>query len=395
MEIKFSKRLAGKATKNIFDEIDDKVSELKDQGVKVIDFGVGDPAKTYKPLEKFMDSLTPAARTHSNAGYPNTPGMESYRQACADYMKRRFNLDLDIKSEVSLTIASKEAVFLFPMTLVDEGDYVIIPTPGYPTFTDGVIAIGGVPYYVPLTAENNFLIDFEAIPQEIVEKAKFIWINYPNAPTGVTAPKEWLEKLVIWAKKNNIVIAADEGCYIDLYFGNKPHSILEVAKEGVIAFYTLSKRSNMTGYRIGFVAGDKEIIAKFRTIRNRVHDGAPHFVQEAGIVAWNDDSLTDEMRKIYQEKRDLIIRTFDEIGFPRTQSDATFFMWQKAPVGMSGDELAAKLLSLGIVVIPGSALSKPTADGQIAGKDYIRIALMPSQELTLEACERIKQAFNK
>lgn len=391
MEIKFSKRLAGKAAKNIFDRIDDKVSELKKQGVDVIDFGVGDPAKNYCPNEKAMKVLSPAAEKHKNAGYPNTPGMENYRQACADYMKRRFDLDFDVNSEISLTIASKEAVFIFPMTLVDEGDVVIIPTPGYPTFTDGVVSIGGEPYYVPLLEENDFLIDFESIPEEIAKKAKFIWMNYPNAPTGVVAPKCWLEKLVAWAHKYNIVVAADEGCYIDLYSNEKPHSILEIAKEGVIAFYSLSKRSNMTGYRIGFVAGDAEIIAKFRTIRNRVHDGAPHFVQEAGIKAWEDDYLPEQMRKIYNEKRALLIKTFDEVGLPKTKSTATFFVWQKAPNGMTGDELSEKLINLGIVTIPGSALSKPTQDGTIAGKDYVRLALMPSMEKTIEACERIRK----
>ena len=393
MEIKFSKRLQGNAAKNIFDMIDDKVIELKEKGVEVIDFGVGDPAKTYPPPSDVIDELSPAAQRHKNSGYPNTAGIKSYREACTQYMKRRFGVELDVEKEVSLTIASKEAIFIFPMTLVDEGDYVIIPTPGYPTFSDGVSAIGGIPYFVPLLEENNFLIDFEAIPQDITKKAKFIWINYPNAPTGAVAPKEWLEKLVNWAQKNDVVIAADEGCYIDLYFNEKPHSILEIAKKGIIAFYTLSKRANMTGYRIGFVAGDEEIIAKYRTIRNRVHDGAPHFVQESGIIAWNDDEYVADMREKYKEKRNLIIKTFDELGFPRTKSEATFFMWQKAPYGMNGDELAAKLLDLGIVVIPGSALSKTTETGLVAGKDYIRIALMPSMNKVVEACKRIKSAF--
>lgn len=394
MTLKFASRVMGKASKDVFDMIDDRVAELKEQGVEVINFGVGDPAKTYSPSEKIIEALTPAAHLHKNDGYPGCRGMESFRQTAASYMQRKFGVHLDHKTEINISIGSKEAIFHFPLLFIEPGDIALVPTPGYPSFQVGVKTIGGIPYFLPLLEKNNFLPDFKSLPKDVVQKAKFIWISYPNAPTGVTAPRKWLEELVTWAAENNIAIAADEGCYNEYYFCDKrPTSILEITKKGVLAFYSLSKHSNMTGYRVGFVAGDSEIISKFAALKSRLDDGLPHFVQEAAIAALNDDEFPALMREEYRKKREILFEAFASLGFPPSSSEATFFVWQKAPHGMNGDSFAAKLLELGIVVIPGSALSCETSDGIIAGQDYVRIALMPTLEQTKTAAKRIKKAF--
>ena len=269
MEIQYSRRISG-TRPYPFAEIDKKVAKLRSSGRRVIDFGVGDPSS---PAPDFViQALTQAGREHATTGYPSYIGLPGFREAAARYMSSNFGIKLNADREISSTIGSKEAVFNFPLGFINPGDMVICPTPGYPVYKTGTEFAGGIPYLVPLLPENNFLIDLKSIPDEVAQKAKIIWTNYPNSPTGVCAPKEWLEELISWGRKNNVIIAADEGCYIDIYFGPKPLSILELAGnnyEGIITFYSLSKRNNMTGYRTGFVAGDELIINGFKKSQNK------------------------------------------------------------------------------------------------------------------------------
>ena len=235
------------------------------------------------------------------------------------------------------------------------------------------------------------LIDFKNIPQDICDRAKIIWTNYPNSPTGALAPLEYLRELAEWAKANNIIIAADEGCYDQIYFDEKPHSILEVAKKGVIVIYSLSKRNNMTGYRVGFVAGDAEIVGAFRKVKTNIDSGTPNFIQEAGIAAMNDTAHAEEMCDLYTKKREILLDALTGIGLPRCESDATFYIWQKAPAGKDGVWLAEKLLEQAIVVTPGGFISDITDDGTNPGANYVRFALVPTLENMKEAAKRIMQ----
>ena len=392
MKIQYSDLLGNNPEKDIFDKIDDKVLELKNKGIEVIDLGVGDPAKNTPPPDYIIQSLTQFAEQAKLSGYPGCKGNEIFRKTCANYMKNEFNVALNPDTEINLTIGSKEAVYHFPKVIVNPNDVIICPTPGYPPFHLGTKAAYGIPYFVPLYEENNFLIDFEKIPNDITQKAKMIWINYPNSPTGKSAPYEWYEKLINWTHKHNIIIAADEGAYIELYFDKKPHSILEITKEGIIAFYSLSKRNNMTEYRIGFAAGDAQIIEGFNKLKNRQDDGSPNFIQHAAILALNDTKYVENLRKSYQVKRQILIDAFVEKGLPRTQSDSTFFIWQKTPKGMTGTELAERLLEIGIIVMPGTALTQPVS-GKNPGEDFIRIALMPTLKDIKKAAQRIHKAL--
>ncbi len=275
-------------------KVDNLVQDLKKKWLFPIDFWVWDPSS---PVPDFIQqSACEGITKHETSWYPDHAGSPEFRKSCANYMKKNFGISLNSDTEIFSTIGSKEAIFHFPFGIVNIWDIVIIPTPWYPTMSTWTEYAHAVPYYVGLFEENDFLIDYESIPENITKKAVLMWLNYPNSPTGKTAGLDYYKGLVSWAKKHNIVLAADEGCYIDLYFKNKPHSILEVAKEGIITFYSLSKRNNMTGWRIWFVAWDKDLINIFKKIKINVDSGTPLFIQEAAIKALNDNNHIDQMR---------------------------------------------------------------------------------------------------
>jgi len=376
-----------------FDEVNKIVAKLKEEGVEPIDFGVGDPSS---PAPLFIrNAVKDALDTYSSSGYPSYIGQIKYREEIAVWIEKRFGIKLDPQKEISSTIGSKEAVFHFPQAFINEGDIVILPNPGYPPMKTGTIFAGGIPYFVSLKEENNFLLDYNEIPEDIAEKAKIIWINYPNSPTGACATKEYYEGLIKWAKKYNIIIAADEGCYIDTYFDEKPISILEIEKEGIITFYSLSKRNNMTGYRIGWVAGDEKIIEKFKKLKTNIDSGTPDFIQAGAIAALRDEDHAQIMRDEYREKREIMLNTFKEIGLLECKSQATFYLWLKTPANMNSVDFAKKLLDkdIAIVVTPGSWLSDIDKNGFNPGNNYVRFALVPPLEKVKEASDRLKKFY--
>jgi len=371
-----------------FSEIYKKVADLKEKGIKVIDFGVGDP-KTPTP-DFIIDNLSKFARNRATSGYPSYIGNISYRKACANYMKREYGVDLNPETEIASTIGSKEAIFNFPTGFINSGDIVICPTPGYPVYKTGTKFRNGKVHFTPLLEKNDFLIDFALIPDNIAHKAKIIWTNYPNSPTGASAPREWLQVLVSWAKHFNVIIAADEGCYNDIYFGEKPTSILEIQKTGVIAFYSLSKRSNMTGYRVGFVAGDERIISGFKKVKTNIDSGTPTFIQDVATLALNDQVEVLKMREEYKKKRDIMIEALTSCGLETPKGDSTFYVWQKTPKGQNSIKFSNTLIELGIIVTPGQLISDE-ADGINPGQNFVRFALVPTMEEIIEAAARIKE----
>ena len=389
MDIKYSK-LISEMGEYAFAEIDKKADSLRKKGVKVIDFGVGDPKS---PTPDFViDNLSNFARNRASSGYPSYIGDINYRQACAKYIKREYNVELNPETEISSTIGSKEAIFNFPTGFINPGDVVICPTPGYPVYKTGTKFRNGKVYFTPLLEKNNFLIDFALIPDSVAHKAKIIWTNYPNSPTGASAPKEWLQVLVSWAKHFNVIIAADEGCYNDIYFKEKPISLLEIQKEGIITFYSLSKRSNMTGYRVGFVAGDERIISGFKKVKTNIDSGTPSFIQDAASLALGDQVEVLKMREEYKKKRDIMIDALTSCGLETPKGDSTFYLWQKAPKGLNSIKFSKALVELGIIVTPGQLISDE-ADGLNPGQNFVRFALVPSIEEVTEAAARIKESL--
>lgn len=387
MKITYSNKLLTSSSYP-FESIDQKVAQLKKQGIEVIDFGVGDP-KTPTP-EFVINNLTTKAEERKSFGYPSYIGELNYRQACAKHMLEHFGVSLNPDTEISSTVGSKEAIFNFPIGFINPGDTVICPTPGYPVYKIGTEFAGGKLYMVPLLEENNFLIDFESIPEEIAKTAKIIWTNYPNSPTGATAPIEWLKKLCSWAEKYNIIIAADEGCYIDIYFKEKPHSILEIKKEGIITFYSLSKRSNMTGYRVGFVAGDERIVTGFRKVKTNIDSGTPAFIQDVAALALADNNHAIKMREEYRQKREILLPALKSIGLEETTANSTFYIWQKVPKHMTDIDFAHTLVDIGIVVTPGSLISEKIEDFN-PGSSFVRLALVPTIEEVKKAAELIRK----
>jgi len=387
MDIQYSK-LISKIKQYAFAEIDQKVESLKAKGIKIIDFGVGDPKS---PTPNFIiNNISNFARERSTSGYPNYIGEKKYRVACANYLKREYDVELDPEKEICSTIGSKEAIFHFPIGFINPGDVVICPTPSYPVYKIGTEFRDGKVHFTPLLEKNKFLIDFSLIPDDIARKAKIIWTNYPNSPTGVSAPKKWLEELIIWASRYNIIIAADEGCYNEIYFEQKPTSILEIQKRGIIAFYSLSKRSNMTGYRVGFVAGDQKIISGFKKVKTNVDSGTPTFIQDVACLALEDEVEVIKMRQDYRKKREIIISSLMSCGLEPPIGDATFYIWQKVPKNLSGIEFSKLLINIGIIVVPGQLISDEVAGIINPGFQYVRLALVPNLEEVKEAARRIK-----
>lgn len=391
MDIKISRRLSS-LTGYAFAEIDKKVSELKTKGIPILDFGVGDP--TEPTPEIIRNKVKEAVDTRARTGYPSYVGAAEFRGEIAAWTKRRFGATCDPATEICSTIGSKEAVFNFPEAFVDPGDVVLVPTPGYPPYTRGTQFAEGAIHYLPLLPERGFLPDLDVIPADVVKRAKILWINYPNNPTGAVAPLSFYNQAVAFGHKHGIIVASDEA-YSENYYGTtKPPSVLEVTKEGVIAFNSFSKRSYMTGYRIGWVAGDAAIIAAFKKLKTNIDSGTPTFIQDAAIAALRDDRHVEEARKLYRQKRDIIVDAFVKAGLPECRPEATFYIWQRVPKGLSSVSFAERLLDpkIAMVVTPGNMISEDV-NGLNPGEGFVRLALVPSVEECKEAAERLVSSF--
>ncbi len=372
-----------------FVDVKNKVKELKEAGIRPIDFGIGDP-KASTP-ESVREATKKAVDERKSAGYPLEEGELVYRQKIAEWSRKRFCISLNPETEICANIGAKEAVFNFHHAFVDQGDYVLIPNPGYPPYEKGTIFARGIPYFMPLTKENNFLPELDKIPRDVAKKAKIIWVNYPNNPTTALATNSFYKELIDFAADNDIIIASDE-CYSEMYYDEKPKSLLEFKKEGVVQIQSLSKRSNMTCYRVGWLAGDEEIIKWVKKMKPNIDSGTATFVQDGAIAALSDEKHVVEMRKEYAIKRDLMIDAFNHIDLPNCRPKATLYIWQKVPEKYTSVEFAKKLLdpSVAVVTTPGSWLSNDV-DGFNPGEGHIRLALVPTIEDTRIAAEKIKK----
>ena len=389
MAFRASKRLS-ELTGYAFAEIDRKVAELKAGGVEVADFGVGDPTEPTPAVVR--EAVKRGVDARATSGYPSYVGAGEFREAIAAWSRRRFGVTLDPATEISASIGSKEAVFNFPEAVIDPGDFVLVPNPGYPPYSRGTRFAEGQVHYLNLLPENGFLPDLDAIPADVLKKAKLLWINYPNNPTGAVAPRAFYEKAVAFGKKHGIVVASDEA-YTENFYGEAPPSVLEFAREGVIAFQSLSKRSCMTGYRVGWVAGDREIVGAFKKLKTNIDSGTPTFIQDAAIAALSDESHVEGLRSLYRKKRDLICDAFVAAGLPECRPEATLYVWQKVPEGYTSLSFAERLLDpeIAAVVTPGNWISEETPAGN-PGEGFVRLALVPTVDRCEEVARRIARA---
>jgi len=369
----------------LFAELDRRKQEKMEQGVDVIDLGVGDPdLPTPEPI---VEALREAAGRPENHRYPSYVGMKAYRQAVADWYRRRFGVELDPDREVIALIGSKEGIAHFPLAFVNPGDVVLHPDPAYPVYRIGALFAGGEPYPLPLKEENDFLPDLGAIPNEVVERAKIIWINYPNNPTSADATEEFYRELIRWAKRHGIIVASDNA-YSEIYTGDrKPISILQIegAKEVAVEFHSLSKTYNMTGWRIGMAVGNEELVRGLGKVKTNVDSGQFNAVQVAGIAALSmPEEELDKLRAVYRERREVMTSALKRLGLRPLESDVTFYVWTRVPEGYTSAEFVGRLIDeAGIVCTPGNGFGP-------SGEGYFRISLTVPTERLAEAAERIE-----
>jgi len=368
----------------LFKEIDRKKFEVMAGGVDIIDLGVGDPDV---PTPGFIiEALKRAADDPANHRYPSYSGMNDFKEVVAEWYKKRFEIELDPKNEVVSLIGSKEGIAHLPLAFINPGDIALIPTPGYPVYHIATMFAGGETFFMPLLAENRFLPDLDSIPAEIAERAKLMFLNYPNNPTAAVADHEFFDRVVEFAEKNKILVCHD-AAYTEMAFdGYKPPSFIEAegAMEVGIEFHSLSKTYNMTGWRIGFAVGNRNVIEGLGAIKSNVDSGVFQAVQIAGIEALkSDQTCVKEMVKIYTRRRDLMVNGLKEAGFEVELPKATFYLWIKVPDGLTSSQLTAGLLEKGVVVTPGNGFGDP-------GEGYFRMALTQKRKRIEEAIDRIK-----
>ncbi|MCS7285368.1 MAG: LL-diaminopimelate aminotransferase, partial [Hydrogenobacter thermophilus] len=312
----------------------------------------------------------------------------SFREAVAEFYRKRFGVSLDPEKEVITLIGSKEGIAHFPLAFVNPGDVVLCPDPAYPVYKIGTLFAGGVPYIIPLREENNFLPDFKSIPKDVLKRAKIIWVNYPNNPTSAVADESFYRELIDWARENNIIVASDLA-YSEIYFGNqKPMSILQIdgAKEVAIEFHSLSKTYNMTGWRIGMAVGNEKLILGLGKVKTNVDSGQFQAIQEAGITALKmPESELQKIREVYRQRREAMVKALQDVGLEVYSSTATFYLWVKVPKGYTSAQFVSLLLDeCGIVCTPGNGFGEH-------GEGYFRISLTLPTERLLEAAERIRK----
>jgi LL-diaminopimelate aminotransferase len=370
----------------LFAAIDKMKQEAIARGVDIINLGIGDPdLPTPAPI---IESLAKAAQDPKHHQYPSYEGMLSFRKAVAGWYKRRFNVTLDPTDEVLTLIGSKEGIGHIHLAFVDPGDLVLVPSPGYPVYPVGTSFCGGTSHFMPLTKANGFLPDLGAIPKDVAKKAKLMWLNSPNNPTSVIMTKDYFKRAIEFAEDNQIIICHD-AAYSEIYYdGKRPVSFMEVegAKDVGVEFHSLSKTYNMTGWRIGFVVGNKTVLAALGKVKSQLDSGVFEAVQDAGITALGlDDSVTDGIRMIYQERRDTIVPGLKKLGLDVEMPPAAFYIWVTVPKGYTSTSFTAHLLEkAGIVTTPGNGFGAP-------GEGYIRMTVCTTKERLAEAVERIKK----
>lgn len=370
----------------LFAEIDRRKREALARGVDLIDLGVGDPDIPTPP--KIVEKLMEAASRPVNHRYPSSAGLLEFRQAVADWYQRRFGVKLDLVKEVVSLIGSKEGIANMAVGFVDPGDIVLVASPCYPVYHIGTAFCGGKSYFLPLTKANRFLPDLDAIPTEIARQAKMLWINYPNNPTAAVAEKGFFSRVVEFAQRHNIIVCHD-AAYTEMGLdGYRPMSFLEVegAREVGIEFHSLSKTFNMTGWRIGMAVGNPELVAGLAQVKSNVDSGIFQAVQEAAIEALRlGDQIIEPSRKIYQERRDILVSGLQQAGFECEKPRATFYVWVSVPKGLTSAQCTSKLLDeAGVITTPGNGFGE-------AGEGYVRFTICVDKERLKEVTERVRQ----
>ncbi|MCE5191452.1 MAG: LL-diaminopimelate aminotransferase [Actinomycetia bacterium] len=372
----------------LFAEIDRKKEAKQAQGIDVISLGIGDP-DTPTP-EHIVDAMAKAIRNPKNHQYPSYPGSKAYRHAAATWMMNRFGVKVDPDTETLALIGSKEGIaHLFP-AFVDPGEYTLVPGCGYPVYHTGGILSGGLTHWMPMTAENGFLADFESTPADVLARAKMMFLSYPNNPTSAIATPEYFDRAIAFAREHDLLLVHDNA-YSEIAFdGYRAPSLLERpgAKDVAIELFSCSKAYNMTGWRVAFAVGNPEAIKAFATVKSNIDSGVFTAVQDAAIEALTgpQDSIV-ALNALYQRRRDLVMEALDTIGLEAATPKATIYIWARVPKSFTSASFAAKVLDeANVIVAPGSSYGP-------SGEGYIRISLTTPDARLEEAIERIKNTL--
>lgn len=374
----------------LFARIEKVIAQKKEQGIDVISLGIGDPDM---PTPKhIIAEAQKQVEVGDNHQYPSSVGMLSYRKAVADFYANRFNVELDPKAEVVSLIGSKEGIAHISWCYLNPGDVVLVPDPGYPVYSGGAILAGAEPYYMPLTAAKGFLPDLAAIPEDVAKKAKMMFLNYPNNPTGAVAELDFFQEVVEFAKKYEILVCHDNA-YSEVYYEDyKPVSFLQVpgAKEVGIEFGSVSKAYNMTGWRIGWAVGNANVVEALGRFKTNIDSGQFQAVQYAAMAGLNgsQDAVTAN-NEIYRERRDIVVDGLNAMGWNLPKPKATFYIWAPVPKGYTSASFAEFVIEkAGVVITPGNGYGEQ-------GEGYFRISITMPKERIAEALERMKQNIGK
>jgi len=373
----------------LFAEIDRKKAILTEQGIDVISLGIGDP-DTATP-DHIVQAMIEATKNPANHQYPSYVGSPRYRAACSEWMKRRFDVDVDSTTEMLALIGSKEGIAHLFTAFVDPGEYTLVPGAGYPVYYTGGVMVGGETWWMPMTEENGFLADFESTPPEVLAKAKMMFLSYPNNPTSAIANDEYFDRAIAFAKEHDLLIVHDNA-YSEIGFdGYVASSFLQRpgAKDVAIELFSCSKAYNMTGWRVAFACGNAQAIKALGTVKSNIDSGVFTAVQDAAIEALlgPQDSVA-ELNAMYQRRRDLVLDALDKIGIEVPfKPVATIYVWAKVPEGYTSASFAAKILEEAHVIVAAGSAYGPSGEG------YIRISLTTPDDRLEAAIERIKNSL--
>ena len=368
----------------LFARIDKIKAEQITRGIDIIDLTIGDP--DLPTPQSIISKMKKSLDNPENHRYPSYIGMSALRQAIAQWYLHRFNVKINPETEVIILIGSKEGIAHIPLAFINDGHYGLVPDPGYPVYKTAVLFAGGTPHLLPLLEENCFLPDLDQIPKKIAQKSRLFFLNYPNNPTTAVARKDFFEEVINFCHEYNIILCHD-AAYSEVYFEeNKPVSFLEVegAKEVGIEFHSFSKTFNMTGWRLGFAVGNPEIIEGLGQVKTNIDSGVFPAIQEAGITALEENfHESEKLRKIYKERRDLLISGLKKTGLEVKPPVATFYVWVPVPDGYTSMDFTTHLLDqTGILTTPGIGFG-PSGDG------FIRFSLTEDTERIKEAVDRL------
>jgi LL-diaminopimelate aminotransferase len=376
----------------LFAELERKIADKKAAGIDVISLGIGDP-DTPTPAN-VVAAMQQAVADPSTHQYPSNRGREEFRVAVADFYKRRFNVELDPDSEVMPGIGAKETIFNLNLAFLDPGDVALASDPGYPVYTGGPILVGAEPVLLPLVPERGFAPDLSAIPADKLAKAKLLFINYPNNPTGATVPDGFFAEVVEFAKANDILVVHDASYTETTYDGYVPPSFLETpgAKDVGIEVFSLSKGYNMTGWRAAAIVGNAEAISSYWRLKTNIDSGNFEAVQLAAVEALSErtDAAVASMNQIYARRRDLVCDALAEIGVDVQRPKATIYVWAPIPDGFESSAAYCEhiLEESAVVISPGGAYGT-------SGEGFFRISLTTPDERLSEAVERLRSTLAK